>query len=807
MRYKLHALAFLVIGLIFLVQTAEGAIHISVIDLKVYHAPSSDLDINASIIYDEFIPQDSRLRVYIDNSLQSNIDLQSYLLPENQYSYKSHTFSYNITTSGHNTWEQYPDVDFSCTVRVFGRNGTDCDNYTTTTRWPTTGYIGQFFPGGHVLDAQDILKQVREMPVPPIPNICPEYTEWLIEDVSSNESSADIKTSMREECEGSYDGFPMDDNGWIFRIIDGSADCEGIQATFDKSCTIHLFDNESLNDGFRAYGGPTGFASGGLYKDDVYQKWGNLNEVKWDGKRGYLRINNYDPGATYMLIYLPGNGPKVCAYTNYHTQSSSSWSHEISIEDVNSEYQNPYTRLWTKDNLTQAHGYGIPDCPCSDCNCLKNFDPSTVEETEDTDDAITIASSYDDINEILTVNGVCTVRDFTRNYTALISLEDGISSPSDPGSHDLELSLVSGTEIIKTKTHQFQTCNDTDGDGYCIQNGDCNDTNPDIIPGSAELCDGIDNNCDGNVDEDFYGEEFDCTLGQACNDWEGSICNGTCMCTPDKLNVTCNATYYPGEIDEICTNNLDDDCDGVIDEFVEIVNGSEVEGCIRRCTEGSKIKCSSDIGFCTPGERTCVNGTFGACIGFRSPREETCNMALNALPRYADDNCDGIIDNVYGGTSIEETKCGCYNGDPPSIESCNGIDDDCDNEIDERACSCSTGETRICGKDVGICKPGIQYCTGGYWETSCTGAVEPNPDGEICYDKLDNDCDGRTDEECNPGLTCENGHWDLNEEGVDCGGECPNPCEFPLPWIIISIVAIGFIGLFIFLEVKGKIPA
>ncbi len=63
-------------------------------------------------------------------------------------------------------------------------------------------------------------------------------------------------------------------------------------------------------------------------------------------------------------------------------------------------------------------------------------------------------------------------------------------------------------------------CTDGDGDGDCLQDGDCDDTNPDVGPSSVEVRDGLDNDCDGQVDEEegdqACNSDDDCGPGQSC---------------------------------------------------------------------------------------------------------------------------------------------------------------------------------------------------------------------------------------------------------------------------------------------------
>ena len=261
----------------------------------------------------------------------------------------------------------------------------------------------------------------------------------------------------------------------------------------------------------------------------------------------------------------------------------------------------------------------------------------------------------------------------------------------------------------------------------------------------AEVCDGFDNDCDGFTDED---------LTMACREGQG-ICfaEGFQRCLGGEGFGACEVRAVEPQR-EFC-NQLDDDCDGSIDE------GFAVD---EFCTEGD--------GDCrTTGTTACaMNGTVFCNRDVIDPSEESCDSR--------DNDCDGRIDEVVAVACIvrglakycEDGHIFCLNGgefcrsDRNGVEECNNnIDDDCDGVIDpldtcavigienglEVLAPCRAGETRACWpgepqhRGVGQCNVGSQVCrAAGQWDL-CVGARLP--EAEVC-DGADNDCDGRTDE-------------------------------------------------------------
>ena len=114
---------------------------------------------------------------------------------------------------------------------------------------------------------------------------------------------------------------------------------------------------------------------------------------------------------------------------------------------------------------------------------------------------------------------------------------------------------------------------DDDGDGFSENEGDCNDSNSGIFPGTDETCDFIDNNCDGEVDnnpvdgvpyfvdsdEDGFGTGFG--AGTTCDEAPA----GYSLNTDDCDDTTADASPIN---EEVCGDGVDNNCDGGVDEGV-----------------------------------------------------------------------------------------------------------------------------------------------------------------------------------------------------------------------------------------------
>ncbi len=335
-------------------------------------------------------------------------------------------------------------------------------------------------------------------------------------------------------------------------------------------------------------------------------------------------------------------------------------------------------------------------------------------------------------------------------------------------------------------------CVDEDDDGFptgltCSGRVDCDDTDPDVRPGVAEVCfDEIDNDCDDGVDEGCP----DCVEGdtRSCGTDEGECVAGTQTCR-DEVWSDCEGSVGPEQ--EVC-NGVDDNCDGDVDENPRLLcddgqmcNG--VETCeAGACTTGDAVDCSALDGPCLVGEcsekdggcrafpvengTACDDGLFcteggvcdaGECV--TTPRDcssedDQCNAGV----------CDDDIDQCVKEPRSDGTTCDdglfCTTTDSCTAGICGGATRDCSSAADQcnegvcdesadacvkqavtngttcedglyctvsdscQAGVCQGGGQRQCGAAGGSCRDGV--CDEA--TRSCSG--NPVPDGTTCDD-------------------------------------------------------------------------
>lgn len=320
-------------------------------------------------------------------------------------------------------------------------------------------------------------------------------------------------------------------------------------------------------------------------------------------------------------------------------------------------------------------------------------------------------------------------------------------------------------------------------------------------------CDGLDNDCDGEVDEGVSWLEPD--TGQVRR--YGAACRARGVCGLAAGVVECSvagrgicSTEPGGSADksgpERC-DGLDEDCDGRVDEGVTYNEGgvrlSVGQPCGRGICQGTTVSCAGGV---------------AVCPGLERLSDEVCNDL--------DDDCDGEVDEaadvVRGCPSLGDCEgrdlvASCEGGlvcryrddeglfEPPSFESrCDGRDEDCDGATDEDLEAADGGKKGEACLGSGLCATvqGFYICAVGGLVCSADAGL-----AEVC-DGVDNDCDGVTDEdlievaacagpgvcaEASPFASCQEGVWvcphetlpDYREEelaDLDCDG-LDNDCD------------------------------
>jgi large repetitive protein len=336
--------------------------------------------------------------------------------------------------------------------------------------------------------------------------------------------------------------------------------------------------------------------------------------------------------------------------------------------------------------------------------------------------------------------------------------------------------------------------------GFVESSDDCDDADAGAYPSAEEICDGVDNDCSGGVDEglgstyyaDPDGDGYGTSLMtiEACDVPDGyATMDGDCDET--------DGTVYPGAT-EVC-DGIDNDCSGGVDEGLMSVYYADPDGDGYGMGRVTIEACDVPDGYatmdgdCDEWHASVHPGALEVCDGKDNNCSEGVDEGLMSV-YYADPDGDGYgmslmtieaCDAPDGYATIDgdcdETDDTVY---PGAAEVCDGVDNDCSGGVDEDLGSIYYADPDGDGYGMGLVTMEACDVPDGYsaMDGDCDetdGSVYPGA-AEVC-DGIDNDCSGGVDEDLESTF-----FLDTDGDGYGESSETIEACDMPVGYALVD---------------------